>query len=208
VVEASRLSGNILATFNTTFIALIPKTDNPTKFESFFPISLCNNIYKIISKIISRRLKEILSKQVSLKQFGFLEGRQIHEAIGVSQEGLHSVKTKNLKSMIAKVDLSKAFNHVSWLFLHLILIHLGFNLHFVAWVMACTSLVTFAVLINGLTSPFFKSSEVLGRDAHSLPLFFLLVVEGLSRALRAASTNGSFKGILIGSSCTVSFTFH
>jgi hypothetical protein len=59
---------------------------------------------------ISRRIKETLSKHVSLEQFGFLEGRQIHKAIGVTQEGLHLVKTKNIKAMIAKVDLSKAFD--------------------------------------------------------------------------------------------------
>jgi hypothetical protein len=48
------------------------------------PISLCNCIYKIIAKIISKRIKGILSKSISQEQFGFLEGRQIHEAIGVA----------------------------------------------------------------------------------------------------------------------------
>ena len=56
--------------------------------------------------------------------------------------------------MIVEVDLSNAFDRVNWLFLHLILIHLGFSLHFVAWVMGCLSLVSFVVLINGLASPF------------------------------------------------------
>jgi hypothetical protein len=61
LVEASRTSRKTLATFNNTFIALIPKTYNPTCYEIFQSISHCNNIYKIISKIISRRLKETLS---------------------------------------------------------------------------------------------------------------------------------------------------
>jgi hypothetical protein len=102
-----------LATFNSTFIALIPNTYNPTKFEIFRPISLCNCIYKIISKIIAHRLKGILSRKISLKQFGFLEGRQIHEVVGVAQEGIHTIKTKNQKSLTLKVDLSKDFDWVS-----------------------------------------------------------------------------------------------
>ena len=53
VVEDSRKLGKIPAVFNTTFIALIPKTDQPKTFDDFRPISLCNYIYKIISKIIS-----------------------------------------------------------------------------------------------------------------------------------------------------------
>jgi hypothetical protein len=84
VVEASRTIGKMLGAFNTTFLALIPKDDNPSSFDKFRPISLCNCIYKIISKVIVRRLKKVLSRKISDEQFGFLEGRQIHEAIGIS----------------------------------------------------------------------------------------------------------------------------
>jgi hypothetical protein len=55
---------------------------------------------------MSCRLKEILSRQISNEQFGFLKGRQIHEAIEVAQEGLHSLKSKKLKGVVIKIDLS------------------------------------------------------------------------------------------------------
>jgi hypothetical protein len=86
VVEESHINGHIHAPLNATFISLIPKKDDPQTLEDFRPISLCNNIYKVVSKVISRRIKAILSKFVSQEKFGFLEGRQIHEAIGVAQE--------------------------------------------------------------------------------------------------------------------------
>jgi len=79
-------------------------------------------VYKIIAKVISRIIKSLLSKSISNEQFGFLEGRQIHEAIGVAQ-GLYSIKTRNLKSMVLKVDLSKAYDKVNWLYIRLILLH-------------------------------------------------------------------------------------
>ena len=53
VIEISRVSGKILAVFNSTFLALIPKIDQPLSFEDFRPISLCNFVYKTIGKIIS-----------------------------------------------------------------------------------------------------------------------------------------------------------
>jgi hypothetical protein len=81
VVDSSRASRKILGAFNTTFITLIFKDDNPTSFENFKPIFLCDCIHKIISKIIVGRLKGILSKQFFYEQFGFLEGRKIHEAV-------------------------------------------------------------------------------------------------------------------------------
>ena len=92
---------------------MIPKVDNPLSLNDFRPISLCNCIYKVVSKVIARRLKSILSEHITTKQFGFLEGRQIHESIRVSQEGLHNMKTKNIKGAILKIDLSKAYDKVS-----------------------------------------------------------------------------------------------
>jgi hypothetical protein len=85
VVETTITTRRMFGTFNTTFLALIPKRDKPTKFEKIQPISLCNCIYKIISKVISRRLNKVLSKQTSGEYFGFLEGIQIHEEIGITQ---------------------------------------------------------------------------------------------------------------------------
>eukprot|EP01018_Ginkgo_biloba_P038193 Gb_37994 [translate_table: standard] len=75
VIEESRVHGKVLASFNATFIALIPKVDNPTSFEEYKPISLYNCIYKIVSKVIAKRVKNMLSKSISNEQFGFVEGR-------------------------------------------------------------------------------------------------------------------------------------
>jgi hypothetical protein len=83
-VEQSTTFDKTLATFNTTFIALIAITDNPTRYEIFQAISRCNSIYKIISKLISGRLNNILSRQISTKQFGILEGTQIRKVVGGS----------------------------------------------------------------------------------------------------------------------------
>ena len=78
VVEESRVDGHIHAPLNATFISLIQKVDDPKSLDEFRPISLCNSVYKIISKIISKRINTILSKSVSHEQFGFLEVIQIH----------------------------------------------------------------------------------------------------------------------------------
>ena len=63
VVEESQKEGFTHAPFNSTFISLIPKSHHPRRFEDIKPISLCNCLYNIISKIIARRLKGILSRQ-------------------------------------------------------------------------------------------------------------------------------------------------
>ena len=74
VIEESRTNGRIRSPFNSTFITLIPKVNDHQSFDDFRPISLCNCIYKIISKIIAHRLNPILTEVISKEQFGFLEG--------------------------------------------------------------------------------------------------------------------------------------
>lgn len=74
VVEESRLTSYILLAINSTFIALIPNMDMSLYFYEYMPTLLSNYLYKIISIIIARCLKVVLSRNISLEQFGFLEG--------------------------------------------------------------------------------------------------------------------------------------
>ena len=60
-------SGSILRSINHTFISLIPKVKNPERVTEFRPISLCNVIYKIVSKVIANRLKPWLNSLISEK---------------------------------------------------------------------------------------------------------------------------------------------
>ena len=86
MIEESKVKARILVAFNATFIALIPKQDNPTSLDQYMPISLCNCIYKLSANIIDNRIKGVLSKVVSAEQFAFLEKRQIHDDVGIAQE--------------------------------------------------------------------------------------------------------------------------
>jgi hypothetical protein len=80
----------------------------------------------------------------------------IHEAISLAQEGLHSIKIHKKSVSVIKLDLSKAYDRVPWLYLHLLFLNIGFDLPLVNWIMSCVTMVSFVVLINGAGSPLTK----------------------------------------------------
>lgn len=109
MVGENRTKGLIPMAINSTFIALILKIAQPDSFGDFRQISLCNLIYKIIAV----RIKPILSRCISQEQFDFLENQQILDVIGITQETMHSIKTKNINSIILQLDLSRAYDKVN-----------------------------------------------------------------------------------------------
>lgn len=76
---------------NQTDICLILKVTNPTNVHPFRPISLCNTIYKVLSKIIVNRLKDLIYEIIGPYQMGFIPGRNIQESIVVAQKMLHNM---------------------------------------------------------------------------------------------------------------------
>jgi len=106
-VKESRIFSKVVETFNSTFLAMVPKNYIPESFKDLMLISLCNVMHRIISKFIARRLKHVLFPTISGKQFGFLDGKQIHKVIDIAKEGLHSIKVKKKSSFIIKLDLFK-----------------------------------------------------------------------------------------------------
>jgi len=98
---------------NVSFIALVPKKQNPLGVDDYRPISLVGCIYKIISKILTNRPKSVLPKIIDCSQFVFIKGRGLLESILVANEVVEECRFKKKRLTIVKVDYEKVYDSVS-----------------------------------------------------------------------------------------------
>jgi hypothetical protein len=129
-------------------LVLIPKVDNPEDLSQFRPISLCNVIYKIASKVVANRLKVILPEIISEEQSAFVPGRMITNNIITAYECLHFMKKKRARDQSCcalKLDMRKAYDQVEWPYLRAIMLRLGFHQIWVEMIMKLVTSVSFSV---------------------------------------------------------------
>jgi hypothetical protein len=113
VLKEFQTNGKFKKSLNATFVSLIPKKAGAVDIKDFRPISLIGGMYKIISKVLANRLKSVLGKVVSHSQTAFIKGRQILDSVLMANECVDSRIRFGTPSIIFKLDLEKAYDHVS-----------------------------------------------------------------------------------------------
>lgn len=99
---------------NSTFVALIPKKPNAEIVSDFRPISLYNVLYKLVSKVMTNRLKPFMNDIIFNDQSAFISGRLIMDNI-MAHELLYALKGKKMGKVghiAVKLDMSKVYNRV------------------------------------------------------------------------------------------------
>ena len=187
-------SGQMLKQWNATTLILIPKIPNASSTSDFKPISLCNTMYKVISRLLAGRLQSLLPFFVSNAQSAFLPGRLLAENVLLATELVNGYGRKNIgpRGML-KVDLRKAFDSVKWNFILAILKAINFPDKFISWISQCITTPQFSVSVNGVTSGYFQSSCGLRQGDPISPYLFVLAMEVFSRLMSSSFAAGFIK---------------
>lgn len=96
-------SGDLGRGVNASFIALIPKVQNPSNLGEYKLISLLDSLYKIVSKTLANRLQKVIGKVIDRNQFAFVNGRQLMDYVLIANEVVDWLKKEKLGGLIFKV---------------------------------------------------------------------------------------------------------
>lgn len=170
---------------NHTHMVLIPKKQDPKEVSKFRPTSLCNVLYKLIAKVVTNRLKNILPFIISKNQSAFTPGHFITDNLVVAFENFHSMNGNNVSDgyMALKLDMAKVYDKVKWSFLRNIKLQLGCRCSWVEIVVSFVQSTTYSFVINGELCGLVTPSRAIRQGDPISPYLFLFCAEGLSALL-------------------------
>ena len=173
---------------NSTIMALIPKNNDAATMKDYRPISCCNVIYKVISKLLANRMKGMLPLFISLNQSAFVKDRLLIENVLLASELVKSYhKDSVIERCAVKIDVSKAFDSVQWSFLLSVLTALNFPERFIVWIKKCIEMASFSIQINGELAGYFNSKRGLRQGCSLSPYLFVICMQVLSKNLDKAA---------------------
>lgn len=184
VIEAAQgvfHSGKVPENLNKTLITLIPKHPDADCLSNYRPISLCNTVYKAVSKVIIVRLRPYLADLVSPMQTAFVLGRKGIDNMVIVQEILHSMSRNkgSSRQMAIKIDLEKAYDRLEWSFIRDTLALFKVPKFLLNVIMSCVTSPSIFVLFNGGALEDFRPTREIRQVDPLLPYIFIMCMEVL-----------------------------
>lgn len=148
-------------------IVLVPKPGKEPGYpESYRPISLLQVGVKILAKVLSKRLNQVILSLLHTGQAGFMPGRNTSFSLRKLFINLQAMHDNVSTRVIVTLDTAKAFDSVEWGYLWRCMEGYGFGPKFIRWVQLLYQHPTARVVANGCPSQELTSAEARDRVAH------------------------------------------
>lgn len=135
----------------------------------------------------------MIGKCILKEQSAFVLSRSIIDNALIASEVVHCLHCKrhgNIGATTLKLDISKAYDRVSWAYLLAVLRRMGFAEEWIKWIMMCVSSVNYTILVNNEPVGLVASSRGLRQEDPLSPYIYILCAEGLSALIKNAKRHG------------------
>ena len=180
-------------------IKLVEKKDRDKReIKNWRPISLLNVDYKIISKVLANRLKDILPKLISFEQTAYVKNRFIGESGRLISDILEVADILNIEGYLVTMDIEKAFDSLDHNFLILVLKKFGFGNNFINWIETILTRQESCIINGGITTSYFQLKRGARQGDPISAYLFILALEVLFLLIK---TNKKIEGLEIFNHC-------
>ena len=172
------------------YISLLYKKKERDDPRNYRPITLLNSDYKILMRVLARRMNEAVVQFVSDSQTGFVPDSFLPENTMLLQLLMDWVEEENEEAYLVFLDMEKAFDRCSWTFLIEGLEAIGFDQNFIDFVKLAysnTSPPKRKIVANGYLGPEFTLHSGVAQGCPLSPLLFLIITEPLSRLIHQSN---------------------
>jgi hypothetical protein len=179
-----------LAKLNGACITLLPKKDLAQRVQDFRPISLIHSFPKIISKVLSIRMAPYIDSLISSSQSAFIKRRCIQDNFLYVRNLARAYHRTKTPALLMKLDISKAFDSVSWEYLLELLQRKGFPARWRDWLTLLLASSSSSILLNGVPGPPIKHERGLRQGDPLSPYLFILAIDTLQNLFKVATDEG------------------
>ncbi|CAI5467416.1 unnamed protein product [Closterium sp. Yama58-4] len=181
LVESFTETAELPASTKSAVTILLHKKGGRDAVENYRPITLLSFTYKVLARVVADRMKRVLNEVISPKQYGFLPGRRLSDAVGLVADVIDAAKNEQANWYLLLVDFQKAFDSVSRNYLFLVLEKMGFPSRFVGWIKGLHEETQTRLLVNGWMGEVVEVVSGVRQGCPLAPYLFLCAVEPLAQ---------------------------
>nr|CCA27000.1 pollike protein putative [Albugo laibachii Nc14] len=176
--------GTFLRSQRSSAITLLYKKGSRVDPGNYRPIALMCVDVKVLSKVLTYRLQQVLPKLIHEDQKSFLRGRSIHHHLRYMSDLQDLVTHRGQEAYATFLDFEKAYDRVDWSYMFAVLSKMNCGNSFIQWTKLLYNNTHVSLLLNGTLLPNITPSRGVKQGDPLSALLFLMTIEPLGNLLR------------------------